>query len=1153
MNIPSLFKYKLDYTGKDPENLVLGEKHHVEHGPKNRLFAVDNGTYFSDSLKIRHNNTYLTPWVDFKPIHYFPEASREVAADCTCFFKILDPNLEGDIFLEYQVVGDKYGHNSIALERILWSAVNDDRGVWWNNIEGLPTEWPPAPHIHDVLDFSGWEGRTSIVEQYANMLYKSHDVRLEAVQVSFSNAYRLLRAVHKTTMGVIKDHADSIYNPHIETKVQTGYDKLDNYATATLQEAKDGVRTDLRLTVAGGREVLLNAFQQYEKNVIHQDILPVSRYGNLTYLEPGVMGSFEGAGRNSQEEQRLCCLEPDGTLIRIRPGTNGISLGVYYDYAIKPFASPSLTTFVNTNVPYHPASLGTKWKPYYIRRSMTAAVVWGSCYDIDRLPSVVSRAFIGITGDTLDHTKHVTAFLNLTYDMRGKRRSITSEAKISLIGDRVWVFDFVNGYGMNEPFGFVCGYIERKDIIEKEEVSFTMLQGPITTKGGPFGTQIGEYITVAPMQVSKNAADNPMYVEDPQVSVGLYWSRSKWWFDSDDGGKTFYAIASITSWIRTSATGTYRSSNYRFKLNTETKVAELPDDLRQVVIYCENDNPSQMKITGGGDLFTRDDTLYAGTNSYSHNSGDYYVFVDGTSVSDTSTSSLNFGRYFILGRFTDFSISNMWSTRRKGFISYGTKPDRTSFGSLAMNSLIRPIWLGDNKYSCITINEVSQEQRIRFDAVGKTDYQYNVIGLGALKGYQPSNKRYTSPIGAFAPSSYFDGKTLKLYGGVGCSKNNVGNQPVLWNSDLTPADARVVRFDQVEVDSKTNAFIESIKQQLGVREPGADNPVWFGATLYSNPDPNIPLMVHILYRYNDKTTVGRTHWTVITTVARHTGSREGLITGWVFDKDNWTLGYNSSSASGNGSYNYAFIPGSLLYKHPDGKGYTHVSSGYYTAPTVGNTNVPMQLVLFDNNFKIVSGSNRALGTGANQGVVSEFPFLSHDYGLCILNSGYTNTAKGTNSIFRVVGKTAQDYLDNMGGAGLGNYVLISQEVEQGWNVYFTEETPVILNGREFNIPSTSIDLRTIKSNPANTTYWVYIEQEGDKCEYKIYTTAKPATWKRMYIGYITTNDTQLQIINITKRSRFNIYQISDRQAGTSIPVSTGHPFKKGYWDWSNDN
>lgn len=1154
MNIPSLFKYKLDYTGKDPENLVVGEKHHVEHGSKNRLFAVDNGTYYSDSLKIRHNNKYLTPWVDFKPIHYFPEASREVAADCTCFFKILDTKLEGDIFLEYQVVGDKYGHNSVAIERILWSGVNDDRGVWWNNIEGLPTEWPPAPHIHDVLDFSEWQGRTSIVEQYANMLYQSHDTRLKAVQVSFANAYRLLRAVHKTTVGVINDHAGSIYNPHIETKAQVGYDKLDNYATATRAEAKEGIRSDLRLTVGGAEQVLLTAFEQYEKNVIHQGILPVSRYGNLTYLEPGVMGSYEGSGRWNQAEQRLCCLEPDGTLIRIRPGTNGISLGVYYDYAIKPFASPSLTKFVNTNVVYHPAALGRQWKPYYLRRSMTAAVIWGACYDIDKLPSITGRDFIAITGDTLDHTKHITAFLNTTYDMRGKRRRFTDEARISLIGDKVWIFDFVNGYAANEPFGFVCGYVSRKDIIDKDEVSFTMLQGPITTRGGPLGTQVDEYIKLTPTQSSRNAADNPMYLQDELTSYNIYWSRSKWWFDSDDGGKTLYAIASITSWVSTSGVGTYRSSNYRFKIDTETKVAEFPDDIRTVHAYCRNGNVSDLVIEGGGAIWDFDSTLQCGTSSYAHNSGGCYIFADGTTVSDTSQSSLNAGRQYILGRFTDTSIKNLWKTRRAGFISYGPRPDKTAFGSKAMNSLIRPMWLGDNKYTTITVNGDGDEERVRFDAVGKTDYDYKIINVGTFKGYQPSNKRYESKQSVpFAPMSYFDGKTLRLYGGVGLSLNDIGNQPVMYNQDMLAADDRVVRFDRVEVESKTKSFIESIKNQLKTKAAGADNAVWFSATIYSNPDPKIPLLATITYRFEDGIVPGRTNWATITTVARHTGSREGLVTGWVYDKDNWVFYHSNSTAASNGNYNYHYCPGALLYKKPDGTGYIHAIGGYYTTPSVSNTNLPFQCLLFDNDFKIVPGSDMGITIGANTGIVYTYPFLSHDYGFCLMNDPISSNAKGTNLVFRAIGKTTEEYMAGKNGGQLDNYVLVSQEVEKGWNVYFTEETPVILNGREFIIPNTSIDLRTVKANPANTTFWVYVEQEGDGCEYKIYTEGKPATWKRMYIGYITTSDNQIKNININKRSRLGIYQLSDRKAGTSIPVSTGHPFKNGYWDWSNNN
>ncbi|MEQ5092604.1 hypothetical protein ABN224_21770, partial [Providencia rettgeri] len=173
---------------------------------------------------------------------------------------------------------------------------------------------------------------------------------------------------------------------------------------------------------------------------------------------------------------------------------------------------------------------------------------------------------------------------------------------------------------------------------------------------------------------------------------------------------------------------------------------------------------------------------------------------------------------------------------------------------------------------------------------------------------------------------------------------------------------------------------------------------------------------------------------------------------------------------------------------------------------------------------------------------------------CVTSTELGNAARGTCMGLFTVGKTFNDYFAAKDGTRQrDDFVLLGQEVEQGWLVYFTEDTPVIINGKEYVIPSTSIDLRTIKANPNNTTYYVYVVQDYGQAFYRIYETQQTATMTRMYIGTIVTGDNQIKSINITKRSRLGKYQISDRKAGSSIPVSTGHPFKKGYWDWSSDN
>ncbi|WP_368874831.1 hypothetical protein [Proteus mirabilis] len=1154
MNIPSLYKYKLDYTGKDPENLVTGEKHHVEPGAKNRIFAVNNGTYFSESLRVYQDGRPLKPWTDYRPIHFFPEASAAVGEDCTVFFKIINQAIDGDIYIDYQVVGDKYGHNSITIEDILWSAVNDDRGVWFVDIEGLPTEWPPAPHIHNVLDIYGWNDRIDIVERYVAMIDVEHDERLEALLIHANNITRKLNNVSADVNEFIHNHDISNNNPHRELKAQVGYDKVDNYATATKADAIEGTREDLRLTVSAAEESLRVAFEQYEKNVIHQGILPVSRYGNLTYLEPGVMGSYEGSSRYNQVEQRPCCLEPDGTLMRLRPGTNGVTIGVYYDYAIKPYANPVVTKLVNTNVTYWPASLGSNWKPYYLGRTMSASVLWGSAYDVSKFPSLVGRPFIAITGDTFDHTKHVTAFLDNTYDLYGGKRYVNGEAKIALIGDKVWFVDHSSAYSSSSPLAFIMGYIPVKDIIEKDEVRWTLLEGPITSKGTPFGTLTGDTVKVSNCQRSRNPDDNPMYLEDGIAEYNIYWARSKFWLRSDDGGKNIYVIASLSSWINSGASTTTRYSQYRFSLNTETKVAEFPDNITQVKAFCINGDRQKLRIEGGGDLFVYDSTLQAGTEAHHHNSGDYYVFNDGTAFMDASGASLNAYRTYTLSKFSDLSLANMWSTRRKGWTKYQTRPDLTSFGSAAKNTLIRPLWRGGNKYSCITVNESNNEERIFFETEGGIDYSYPILNYKTVKGYKPTSKRSVPGLGVvFIATHYWDGSKLTFFGGWGVNGYNINSRPYTFGDDLLKNTDKTVNVDRVELHTKVGLFIEAIKSDLKQHDSTADQWLQWNAEMFAHDIPGKPFIITIKYRYRHPTQSGMSKTACIIVTADYKGDRTGNISGYVIDKSNYTFTILQSAATGIGQ-STANASGLIVYKTTDGKGYIVSVHGTYTDHHTTNQGQSIVMLLMDNNFRQVPYSRWVLYSAANTGIVHNHPVLNHDKGFCVTSVALGDGARGTCMGLFTVGKTFDDYFAAKDGTReRDDFVLLGQEVEQGWLVYFTEDTPVIINGREYTIPATSIDLRTIKANPKNTTYYVYVVQDHGQAFYRIYEGQQNATMTRMYIGTIVTGENQIKSINITKRSRLGKYQISDRVAGSSIPVSTGHPFKKGYWDWSSDN
>lgn len=119
----------------------------------------------------------------------------------------------------------------------------------------------------------------------------------------------------------------------------------------------------------------------------------------------------------------------------------------------------------------------------------------------------------------------------------------------------------------------------------------------------------------------------------------------------------------------------------------------------------------------------------------------------------------------------------------------------------------------------------------------------------------------------------------------------------------------------------------------------------------------------------------------------------------------------------------------------------------------------------------------------------------------------------------------------------------------GYVVTFGREIPLFMNGLLYTLPAQTINLTTIKANPASTTFYVYVELVLGTPKYTISVTELPETFVNMYIGKVLTNSTTINTISITKVSRFDIYRASTIPQGTAFPVSTGRPSQTGTITW----
>lgn len=219
--------YPLDTSGLATTNLVKSELQNVQP-PANidqASFIVPRAApFFIESMEIHtgpnKTGTKLVENVDFFFAHKF-------VAGCTFLGKMLygsivftNSNYTGNVYLTYQTLGGDFVVNDAGIiERITNMLYRDIRFVTWDQIEGVPSAFPPDAHQHVVTDIKTMDDIHEALEQIAAALIGEN-----GGTGSESQAYALI-AAHLAN------------NSSAHTPAAVGLGNVRNYTIATEAEA----------------------------------------------------------------------------------------------------------------------------------------------------------------------------------------------------------------------------------------------------------------------------------------------------------------------------------------------------------------------------------------------------------------------------------------------------------------------------------------------------------------------------------------------------------------------------------------------------------------------------------------------------------------------------------------------------------------------------------------------------------------------------------------------------------------------------------------------------------------------------------------------------------------------------------------------------
>lgn len=887
---------------------------------------------------------------------------------------------------------------------------------------------------------------------------------------------------------------------------------------------------------------------------INTGIVPISRYGTLSYLPAGVQGSFEGStlvkstGDNSTglRETFNMQVEDNGTLVYLRNGTDGSSFGVFYSYVLNAVQAFNSSRINNTGRRYRPAFVPANRSVAYLYAG-GQGVLAGRLQDDT---GAAKETFFAITNNTLEDSVHSEVFLDgPAWENRLNR------SEVILGKTAVYILYNIGAYsdvGYAAPLDFEMYSIPLTEFGQGKTVDPTrMTIGEVTGfMGAKYNT--GD-IRLAAVAEAKDTA-TPALVQHVDGLANGYHSGLRLMGGSGrcmtlsvlnaDGTKMRSMCYHDGRYSTTGGGLQTVKFSYSWVLDLVTMKVTLDEGLTPMVITKD---PTQPRLEYTGTVQNPNNGIALENTT----GGDlsYRIYITDTGLQFTSRISYAPTSQESLGCMRWNTFTSIWDHLKAPMADRipETRLGLTSpllYGSPIGDSLDSMRLLPGNQVVVMCrntdLNEVLIKTRLR-PAGEKLEYNYQYKSVdfpNGLTGFKPSTERValtaanrTTLIGYVQE---MDDVGLKYaHGAVLMNLDTYNVRPTAIDGDLVPTGSVSATINQLNVlrdaviaehgniPGETvvgGSFIELIIPRNTAVKPYAQ------VTFVSSNGSRMMVMVFV-------------------DVSARSGVIATLTMGAFIGRTNLGMvpggtgaGFNTSNGIRGGAH--------TIYETADSFLIVGNSVAYISYP--GGSILSRYRYLVNKSDGSVQNF---VGNTASVNIVGE-----RWVGLPGLGVGGVSFKDYTTKLgFNRAANTKAEYLAWNTGIPADTKVLVSQEVPQGWVIYFTEDTPVIINGVPGMLRSTSIDLVTVKANPANSTFYVYVELKSGLPVYVIYDRYVAETVTTLLVGTVVTGDLSISTIRVDKVTKFAGFRLSTSPLGSSIPASAGFPSREGHLDagWHN--
>lgn len=859
----------------------------------------------------------------------------------------------------------------------------------------------------------------------------------------------------------------------------------------------------------------IDSYTQDEFNKI-VSVLPLSHYGSFNYIPAGVYGSYEGASDVIIYRYRKLFVEDDGTLMILRPGTNGSKRGVYYSYLNNILSTTTLSTSINTNKEYKPGYFGSTYTAKYLYATDNR-VTSGVAFNASNEPYV----FVSWMNGTLNDTQHTGILIPLATIVP------SGTVRFVMTGNTDIYFFTEVSTGTNLSFEI------RSIPISQVQAggSYTITNYATWSTTGFYGTVTNSTeLTIIPLLQSTSAAANPyMLIPAATTSASPFMTGVDIYAAQNSAGTIRLRVVG-DAWCTTALRNARPKHTFSFLLNMTTKTATL--EAGNIAPLTITDPGSGTVLNVSGSTYSTDPIPTINTQRSNHVMG-YYYFDNGTTIAIGSPNQgdtlISRGNYPNATSVYDTLQVRSYPTS----INYTQSNMNYQYGSPVGSNLMSMEWLPNNRYRVNSligswVNSVNQY-------VPGATYTFDSVSFGTIQGYQPTVNRYRTTYDndhRFFIST-INGSTVTTNGGMFIENNKISSG-VSYDSDMNSTGSMSI----------ANSLLTSFKNsQLASSTITLDSSNVSNITLYVPQQTDCPAFALI-------TAVTTTQTSYVKVVEVNVNTRTGAITSLTLKR----LVYEDSGQFGSIAQpaTYGVTQASTgLTIYDAGTFYFIGGADPYIYKTTGDSNA---ITFRAKVTKSTGQMDSFIPTSTYQNHVpnvGSMPFAAPGIGFGYIDYVASWADDAVRLIFRSCGTTLAQY---NAWTDVGSPILLaSQDVAQGFIIYFTEPTSLLLSGKSFTLPVQNIDLSTVKANPANSTFYIYAVMQEGLAKYiateTVIAESGTTAYNTFWIGTVTTNALQIETINIFKRSRLDVFGTSLEAAGSSIPVSYGLPTGSGTINW----